>query len=143
MSKAPDQNCKYKRRMSMEQADASVMYLRVMFILRRQENKVTQAYIFREYFNTVLLIKYFIDTTKEREARYRFLLFTFILKSINICAVYNNENVISTRRSCSSINYLFLLLGLITEHGLSASLYLNQVKLAWILSMLYIVTVAR
>lgn len=35
MSKAPDQNCKYERRMSMEQADASVMYLRVVIMDRK------------------------------------------------------------------------------------------------------------
>jgi hypothetical protein len=50
MSKAPDQNRKYERRASMEQADADVMYLRVMIMDR--ETKLTKHIYLR---NTVAL----------------------------------------------------------------------------------------
>jgi len=43
MSKAPDQNRKYRRPEGLEQADVDVMHLRVM-IMDTKINKITPAY---------------------------------------------------------------------------------------------------
>jgi hypothetical protein len=74
MSKAPDQNRKYQRRASLQQAHADVIHLRVM-IMDRKTNKITQAYTFTGvFFGVVLQIKHFIGTMRAEK---------FVVKSLH------------------------------------------------------------